>query len=167
MVVVSDLERFPCIVFSLFSRPFMPIASTLIILWHGGAVIKTKSSSVIAWGEGRGLKPKLCLLLKNEVTSLAFNVCPFFSFALPKQPPRNRTHYSSYHTAVLPPVHTFERLLWNPWANVLQTSCGAFCQRGLKIYTNGHGPLIKMAAVPVWRKNTKNSSFPEPWKLWG
>ena len=28
-----------------------------------------------------------------------------------------------------------------------------------KICTNGHGPFIKMAAVPVWRKNTKKSFF--------
>ena len=27
-------------------------------------------------------------------------------------------------------------------------------EEGLKNCTNDHGPLIKMAAVPVWRKNT-------------
>ena len=38
---------------------------------------------------------------------------------------------------------------------------------GLKICTNGHSLLIKMAAMPVWRKNTKTSSSPEPPKLLG
>ena len=31
------------------------------------------------------------------------------------------------------------------------------CVRGgLKIYTNGHGPLIKMAAMPIYGKTVKN-----------
>ena len=36
---------------------------------------------------------------------------------------------------------------------------------GLKIYTNGHGSLSKMAAMPIMVKNTEKSSSPEPRKL--
>ena len=36
---------------------------------------------------------------------------------------------------------------------------------GLKICTNGHGPLIKMATMRIYGKNLKSS--PEPRKLWG
>ena len=38
---------------------------------------------------------------------------------------------------------------------------------GFKIYTNGHGPLIKMAVMPLYDKNNQKSSSPEPRKLWG
>ena len=44
-------------------------------------------------------------------------------------------------------VHTFERLLLlNPWSTFFQTLCE------LKISTNGHQPLSKMAAVPIYGK---------------
>ena len=29
-----------------------------------------------------------------------------------------------------------------------------FLKGGLKIYTNNHGPLIKMAAMPIYDRNT-------------
>ena len=38
---------------------------------------------------------------------------------------------------------------------------------GLKICTNGHSPLFKMAAMPIYCKNTKKSISPEPRKLQG
>ena len=39
-------------------------------------------------------------------------------------------------------------------------------KEGLKICWNGHGPLIKMATMPIYGKNIQRSS-PQPWKLWG
>ena len=37
----------------------------------------------------------------------------------------------------------------------------------LKVYTNGFSPLIKMATMPIYGKNTEKSSSPEPRKLEG
>ena len=80
-------------------------------------------------------------------------------------------------------VHTFEwLLLWNLylhpqlWTTSPLKLLGQFSakrhvepsvKRRLKICTNSHDPLSKMAAVPMYRKNTKNFSSPEPRKLWG
>ena len=33
---------------------------------------------------------------------------------------------------------------------------------GTKVYSNGPGHMTKMAAMPIYGKNLKKSSFPEP-----
>ena len=53
---------------------------------------------------------------------------------------------------VRPSVHTFERLLLlNPWTNFLHVE--PFVKGRMKSFTNGHGLLIKMAAMPICSKN--------------
>ena len=48
-------------------------------------------------------------------------------------------------------VHTFERLLWKPWASFLQTSRGAFCWKGIENFykwsrfVNQYGRRARMA----------------------
>ena len=42
---------------------------------------------------------------------------------------------------------------------------GPSVERILMIYSNGHGPLIKMAAMPIYGKTLKKFSSPEPRKL--
>ena len=63
------------------------------------------------------------------------------------------SHPSSVHHPSIHP-HIWTTSLWNPWANFLQTSYGAFYQRG--VYTNGHGPLSKMATMHIYGKTLKN-----------
>ena len=53
-----------------------------------------------------------------------------------------------------------------PWPNFFMLHVEPSIKEGLKIYTNGHSPLIKMAAMPTHSKSTKKSSL-EPGKLWG
>ena len=70
------------------------------------------------------------------------------------------SHGDHLPSVVRSTVHTFERLLLlSPWANFLQTSCGAFCQREIVIYRNGHDPLIKMAAMPIHGQKTKTKKL--------
>ena len=64
-------------------------------------------------------------------------------------------------------VHNFKRLLlWNRLANQSQILCGASLGRGTKVYINGLGHMTKMAAMPIYGKNLKKSSSPEPEVLW-
>ena len=35
-------------------------------------------------------------------------------------------------------------------------------EEGTKVYINGLGPMTKMAAMPIYGKNLKQSSSPEP-----
>ena len=52
-------------------------------------------------------------------------------------------------------VHTFERLSSvTPWPIFFKLHVEPSFQGGLKIYTNGHGLLIKMATMPIYGKNT-------------
>ena len=37
---------------------------------------------------------------------------------------------------------------------------------GMKIYTNEKGHMTKVAAMPIYGKNLKKSSTPEPIDLW-
>ena len=53
--------------------------------------------------------------------------------------------------SVHPSVHTFERLLSEILGpNFFKLHVEPCVKRGLQICTNGHGPLIKMAAMPVY-----------------
>ena len=55
-------------------------------------------------------------------------------------------------SSVCPSVHTFEQLLlWNFWANSFKRYVEPSVKEGLKICTNGRGPLIKMANIYVVR----------------
>ena len=66
-------------------------------------------------------------------------------------------------------VNTFERPPLNPLGEFSSNLSWAFCQSGvggIKICTNGHGPLSKMADMPINRKTLKHPSSPEPRKLW-
>ena len=38
--------------------------------------------------------------------------------------------------------------------------------RGMKVYSNGPGHMTKMATMPIYGKNLKNSSSPEPKGWW-
>ena len=49
-------------------------------------------------------------------------------------------------------------LLWNCLSNFHQISHGAFCRKGVDNFSNGSTPLNKMAAMPIYGKNTKKSS---------
>ena len=67
-----------------------------------------------------------------------------------------------------PSVNTFERLSSeSPGPIFFKLYDEPFVQEGLKIYTNGHRPLIKMADMPIYGKITYKSSLPEPRKLQG
>ena len=43
-----------------------------------------------------------------------------------------------------------------------ETACGASLGRGTKVCINGPGHMTKMAAMPIYGKNLKKSSSPEP-----
>ena len=56
--------------------------------------------------------------------------------------------------------------LRNRYAEWSQISCGASIGRGTKVCSNGPGHMTKMAAMPIYGKNMKNSSSPEPKGRW-
>ena len=41
-----------------------------------------------------------------------------------------------------------------PWPILFKLHVEPCVKGGLKIYTNGHGLFIRMAAMPIYRKNT-------------
>ena len=58
-------------------------------------------------------------------------------------------------TVVRPSLHTFEQLLLcTPEPIFFKLRVEPSVKVGLKIYTNDHGLLIKMAAMPIYGKNT-------------
>ena len=64
---------------------------------------------------------------------------------------------------VRPSVHIFKHLLLrNRLANQSQTLCGASLGRGDKSLYKWPGHMTKMAATPIYGKNFKKSSSPEP-----
>ena len=68
-----------------------------------------------------------------------------------------------------PSVHNFKRLLLgNRLANQSQILCWSSLGRGNRtnVYINGPGHLTKMAVMPIYGKNFKKNSYPEPEVLW-
>ena len=56
--------------------------------------------------------------------------------------------------------------LRNHWADWSQSSCGQW-DEGIKVCSNGPGHMTKMAAMPIYGKNMKNSSLePKGWWPW-
>ena len=53
------------------------------------------------------------------------------------------------------------------WAIFTIFHKGPSVERVLTICSDGSAPLNKMAAMPIYSKNTQLSSFPEARKLWG
>ena len=56
----------------------------------------------------------------------------------------------------------FKHLRRNHWANQSQISSGASMGWGTKICSSGPGHMTKMATMPIYGKNLKKSSSPEP-----
>ena len=56
--------------------------------------------------------------------------------------------------------------LRNSWSDWSQISCGSSMDEGTKACSNGPGHMTKMAAMPIFGKNMKNSSLePKGWCL--
>ena len=73
----------------------------------------------------------------------------------------------SYVVVCRPSSTLFKQLLLrNHWANQSQISYGAFMGWGNKVCSNGPGHMTKMPAIPIYGKNLKKSSSPEPNGRW-
>ena len=74
--------------------------------------------------------------------------------------PEPKAHWRAYRIG-RPPSSTLFKYLRNPLANQSQISYSPW-DGGTKVCSNGPGHMTKMAAMPIYSKNLKKSSPPEP-----